>query len=150
MTNQPVQVGIFGHLAYNTGTYGVPVWTDIPIAHEVEIKADAGLVEANTRGNAPFKAFVRSLTDIEFSFKVVKDTSSTVYSMLQTAFLAGTAVDLVALNGPSTTGSGSEGFRAVCVLGEFSESQGDEGVIEVSVTAKPAYGLNGPTILGPL
>lgn len=130
------KVGLSCALYYNTGTFAVPVWTEIDNARDVTLSLEAGEADASTRGSGGWRETIQSLKDAGIEFEMADDNTDAAFIAIRTAFFNGTSIDALALDGDSGT-SGSQGLRIIAAVSAFSRNEPLEEVVTESITLKP-------------
>ncbi|GMV72850.1 MAG: hypothetical protein AMXMBFR77_26870 [Phycisphaerales bacterium] len=137
------KLGLDCKLYRNTGTWGSPTWAEVGNARDVTVNLERGEADLTTRANAGWRATVGTLKDASLEFEMVWDPGDAGFAAVRDAFLNGTVLDMVALDGGIAV-SGSQGLRAEFSILSFSRSEPLEEGVTVNVTAKPAYSENAP------
>lgn len=138
-----VVLGMNAKLYRNTGTYASPTWTEIDNVRDVTLSMETGEADVTTRAANGWRQSIATLKDAGLDFEMVWDSTDTGFTALKTAFLNGTNVEFLVLDGDSTT-SGNQGLRAEMSIMSFSRNEALEEALTVSVTAKPTKGDNAP------
>lgn len=136
-----MKLGRNGKLYYNAGSYGSPTWTEVTLARDVTTNLDAETADADHRGAGSFGADVVVKLTAGVDFELIWDTSNAVFLVLLNAFLAGSAVEFLVLDGAVGT-TGSRGVRASCNVTKFTRSEPLREIMKASVTIKPTYSAN--------
>jgi hypothetical protein len=124
-------------------------WDLVPNVRDVTLNLETGEADVTTRGNAGWRATVGTLKDASIEFEMVWDTEDENFSAFLSAFMSGTNVDLLVMDGDRGT-EGSQGLKATCRIISFSRNEPLEEAITVSVTAKPTYAAIPPQwVAGP-
>jgi len=129
------KVGLSCKLYRNTGTFGVPVWTEITIARDVTLNLESGEADASSRGSV-FKEYLQALKDASLEFDVLYDAADTNFTALREAFFNNTTLDMLALDGSSAT-TGNQGLRMVSIVTAFPRNEPLEETVTSAVTVKP-------------
>jgi len=130
------QVGLSCELNYNTGTFAVPVWSEIDLVRDVTLSLEAAEADASTRGSGGWRETIQSLKDAGLEFEMANDSADAAFTAIKDAFINGTSVDVLVLDGPVAT-TGSQGLRMISAVSAFSRSEPLEEVVTVSSTLKP-------------
>jgi hypothetical protein len=136
-------LGLDCKLYRNTGTYGVPVWSELKNVKDVKTDRKKATADASTRGTGKTRAKVGTLREFSVSFESVVDNADADYIFLEQCYDNDTVVDMLVLNGPYTT-PGVRGMRANLNVTDLSDSQPLENVETVSVTLEVAISANPP------
>lgn len=103
-------------LAYNSATVATPTWVDIDEIDGAAVSEMAReFVAMRRRANSQQKGLIGDFTPPTITFKYLQGMNETVFDALRTAFLAGTVMEFVAMDGDPDT-SGSEGWRMPMVI----------------------------------
>lgn len=122
--------GFKNALYVNTGTYAVPVWTEIDLARDVKFTKNKEQIDATSRQSARtgWKASIGGLKDWACEFESLipaeGETPNAGFAALVAAYNANTTVDILRVRGGLVTDAGATHYaqRVEChVLG------GDEG-----------------------
>lgn len=138
-----VKLGMEAKIYRNTGTHGTPTWTILSNVKDVTLNLEKGEADVTTRANNGWKATVGTLKDGSIEFEMVWDPADAGFTAIQTAYFAGTSIELLALDG-AYDATGSQGLRATMAITNFTRSEPLEEAITVKVTAKPTYSANAP------
>jgi hypothetical protein len=115
-------------LYINTGTYAVPVWSEIDLAKDVTAMDSVDKVDVTTRRTARFgyKANDYGLAELGWKFDVLVPAAgetNTAYAALETARKARATVDILQVEGGIITTDSLNATRAVC--GVFGGEKGE-------------------------
>lgn len=129
---------------YNTGSYGSPTWNEIINIKDLSMSLEKGKADVTTRGNTGWRANRGTLKDATVTWAMVHDTADADYIVMRNAWLNGTALDMLFLDGPIGT-VGSKGFRMTCEIFKFEQTENLEEAVMNNVEAGPTYSANPPT-----
>ena len=129
------KVGLSCKLYYNTGSYASPVWAEIDLARDVTLNLEASEADASSRAST-WREFLQALKDASIEFDMLYDAADTAWTAIMDAFLNGTAIEILALDGDSAT-TGTEGLRATCQVFNCSRNEPLEETVTNSVVIKP-------------
>jgi hypothetical protein len=138
-----MRLGLDAKAYRNTGTYNSPTWSEISTIKDVTLNLTSGEADVSTRGNAGWKATAKTLKDASIDFGMVWDPGNADFDALKDSYFDNTSIELLFLDGPVTT-AGSQGLRAMCSITQFTRNEPLEEALNVTCTAKPAYGENPP------
>lgn len=119
-------------------TGAAPDLVEITNVRDATINLETGEADTTTRGNSGWRSTEATLRDGSVEFEMVWDSSDAAFTAIKNAYFNATTIALAALTGDSAT-AGSEGLWADFSITNFSQTQGLEDAVVVSVTAKPAY-----------
>ena len=139
----PIKLGLDAKLYRNTGTYAVPVWSEITNVRDLTLSLEEGEADVTTRANGGWRATAGTLKDASVEFEMVWDSADTEFQAIRDAFLNDTTIEMLVLDDDVAT-PGSQGLRAEMRVASFSRSEELEEAIKVSVSLKPAYATNPP------
>jgi len=123
----------------NTGTIGVPVWSEVDEVGDVSIPDfSMGMAELKRRANNYTKNLATLMQSISFEFRMHFGLDSTNYDAIRANFLAGTAEEWAVMSGDITT-SGEEGLRVPVLVEQFPWDQALEEVSGHDVRLAIAY-----------
>lgn len=139
-----LNTGLFMKAYLNTGTYAIPVWT--------ELKQVGDIKHGDSRNQAKVKLreFQTELSlpgqrAIEVSFDLATNPGNTVYEAILDAYKASPPTPkefLLMYSGDAAT-TGSEGNRMHCEIAEFGADQPLEDMLANSVKLVPSARLQG-------
>ena len=130
------QVGLSCELSRNTGSYAVPVWSELDLARDVTVSLEAAEADASSRSSGGWRETIQSLKDASIEFEMVNDSADSGFTAVKNAFIDGTNLEVLALDGPVAT-TGSQGLRMTSAVSAFSRSEPLEETVTVSTTLKP-------------
>lgn len=131
-----IQLGLNCKLYH--GVAGATATTELTNVKDVTANVTCGEADATTRAANGWRVYVSTLFEGELTFEMNKLPSDTGYKAIRTAFIGKTPIALAALD------STGDGLDADFVITEFSENQGLEEAVTVSVTAKPTFATRAP------
>ena len=139
--------GYFCKLYRNTGTYGSPTWVEVLPTRDVKSNCVMNEIDASVRGGNGWQQNVPGLKNLTLEFNLLWDSTDASLTAISDAYFANppTTIEFLALSGPIGT-AGNKGIRAVCYVTNFSRNEGLEEAVTVDVTAKPAAGVNAPSV----
>jgi hypothetical protein len=129
------KVGLSCKLYRNTGTYAVPVWSEIDLARDVTLSLEVGEADASTRAST-WREFLQTLKEAGIEFELASDSSDTEFTAVKDAFFDNTAIEILALDGDEAV-AGSQGLRMTSIVSSFSRNEPLEETVTISVTIKP-------------
>lgn len=141
------RIGLECKLYRNTGTYETPVWSEIKNARDVTVPLTKGEADTSRRGST-WKTRKGTLKDASIDFQLIQDDGDAHFAALFQSYVAGTKVDILALNG-DIGDDNAEGLRATCEVFNFQDAQALEAAVVYDVSAKPtpAKKANGDPIV---
>lgn len=134
-----VKLGINAKLFYNAGTYGTPTWTEVTQIEDLMEDIKAQKSACNDRSSPINKSVVTSI-DLAWNGKI-KNDESTAFELLYEAILEKATVDILVLNGGSTT-NGVRGYRADVQVFDMSDPQGRNDSIYHNFLFEPTDSTN--------
>lgn len=140
------KLGMEGVLYRNTGTFGAPVWNDVPNVKDLSLTLDKADADVTTRGNAGWRAMRSTLKEASVEFQMVHDPDDVDYQALRDAWVDSTVIEFAVLDSAITV-SGASGVRASMDVKTFSRSENLEEAMMTSVTIRPTYATNAPMIV---
>ena len=138
-----MKLGLEGKAYYNSGSYGSPTWGEITVARDVTLNLDTETADARTRANLLWGADAVVKLAASVDMDILWEPTNAVFAALLTAFLAGTGVEILVLDGAVGT-SGSRGLRATMCIGKFTRGEPLNGVMVASVSFRPTVATNNP------
>lgn len=122
-------------LYYNSATYALPTWVEVPEAQDISFPFQTDQLEWLDRATE-FKQYVDGFTDIGFEFGLTYAAGNANHAALQAAAIARTEMDVCLMDQPVAT-SGADGFRMFALVSGFDTSLPIADKTEVSVVLKP-------------
>lgn len=132
-----------GYASYgyrNTGTFGTPTWDEVGMVGDAALDLSFDMDDATVRGDG-VKAEEPTLLGIEVSGRIRSDENSTDYTAFETAFYTRALLDIMWLDGSSST-NGARGVRFEGKLGKWSEDQALGKVLFRDFSLKPCVSEN--------
>jgi hypothetical protein len=142
MSSTTIKLGRNASINRNTGSYGAPVWVLVDNVRNCKVPAKKKTDDASIRAQAPYALIAGTMIDFGLNFNMNEDPSDTSWTALQGSFLNFTAIELLVLNGPNS--SGSQGWRASFEVTDFSDGQDIDKVQTTDVECKPTISANKP------
>lgn len=112
-------------------------WDEVPNIKDLEISLETQEADVTTRANSGWSQTLASLKDGSIEFEMIWDTADTDFEAIRTAWLNGTELAFMALDGDEGT-SGSQGLASNFTVTSFSRSEPLAEALTVSVTLKPS------------
>ena len=109
--------------------------TEMSNVKDVTVNLEAGEADVTTRGNSGWRAKAPTLRECSIEFEMVWKPGDVGFEAVKTAYLAGTSLELAALDGGKAV-SGSQGPKGSFSITAFSRKEALEEAITASVTAK--------------
>lgn len=132
--------GYIGQSAFeyiNTGTYALPVWTQIKRLEDVDMPDERSVGEIKTKESDDVKVIPGPRTrSVAFKYRLKRGTDA-VFTALKTAYDGKTVIDYMALDQAATV-DGAKGIRGPFYVTKFSESRPYENAVEVDVELRVA------------
>ncbi len=135
-----VKRGYASKLYYNTASFGTPTWVECTLVGDAAVDLSYDEDDATTRGDG-VKASEPTLLGIEISGRMRSDENNTQMVAWETAFFTRAILDLMALDGGSTT-NGVRGVRYEGKLHKWSEDQALGKVLFRDFMHKPCASEN--------
>lgn len=130
-------------LYLNTGSYGSPTWSEVANISDLTLNRAWDEADVNTRESA-MKMGLKTLLDAAVTGKMkftIGDTNTT--TIMDALNSPTTALDIMALNGPSTT-TGMYGVRYPCQVTQGNEDQGLGVALFEDLKFMPTPSANAP------
>jgi hypothetical protein len=123
-----VELGYHSALYINTGTYAVPVWSELDLAKDVTNTDAVDKVDVTTRRTARigYKANEYGLSELGWKFDMLVPAAgetNAAYDAIEAARMAKDPVDILHTEGGIVTTDGLPATRAVC--GVFGGEKGE-------------------------
>lgn len=136
--------GIDAKLYRNTGTFGSPVWNEVPNCKDLGISLEAAEADVTTRESGGWEAVLSALKKATIDWKMVYDTTDADWTAFRDAFLNRTSIELLILDGAVGT-SGSQGLRVSVAVLNFGRTENLEEALITEVSVKPTRADNAPS-----
>lgn len=120
-------------LYYNTGTQQSPTWSAIDTVRDVNLTLSSNEVDDTSRTTQGWRSKLPGLREWGADFEMIYDTSNTPWAAIRDAYLAGTAVEILALDGDINV-DGKQGLRGTVFVTEFTRAEPLEDVVSNSTT----------------
>lgn len=131
----PVRLGRDAVFYLNTNTFSTPTWVAVPQFSDLTVTAEWDQAEASTR-ESKMKLQAKTLLGAEVGGKLKFDLTDTSIGTIMDALLSDSVVDVMVLNGGSTT-NGVRGFRFEGQVHAANEDQGLGVAIFEDLKIKP-------------
>ena len=136
------KIAIKAKLYRNTGTYGSPTWTELTCISDCSLEAAWDEGEASTR-ETRMKLALKTMLALGVTCKLrASDSGDAGYTAIIAASVADTQIDILILNGSSTSSSAT-GFRFTSQVFSANEDQGLGQVVFDEVKFKPTPNSDG-------
>jgi hypothetical protein len=142
MASVVIKLGKDAVILRNTNTYASPSWTAITNVTDVTLTMEKSEEDVSTRGSGGWDLSVFPSKSASVEFQMNHDPADTDWIALHASFISDTAIELLVLNGPNSTGS--QGLRATMQVGKFNKGQPLKGAQRDDVMAKPTVSANAP------
>lgn len=142
VTNKP---GKDAYAYANSGSFGTPVWNLEDNIKDCQLGDATELYKASIRAKRPFNVYIPTMRDLNPKFKIAWIPSDELCVALLAAATAGTAIDMIFLDGPIAT-SGSQGPRADWVVEGFPRTENLAEGMEIEISLKPGLTANTPVL----
>lgn len=113
-----LRIGMNCKFYRNTGTYGSPTWTVIPITKDLSLKLSKDKASIKTRGST-WEQTLPVHKKAPLDFKLLGDESDTNFDAVRDAYVADTLLDLAIADDVIAT-TGTRYFRADYYVYDFS------------------------------
>ena len=137
-------LGFNAKLYRNTGTYGTPIWNEVPNVGDLELSLEASEAATNVRSGAGFEQAVAGLIKAGINFTMIYDPADVDQTAMVTAFFARTSIEFAVMDQAIET-AGSQGLRAVCMITKMSRQEKLGEALMFDVTIRPTYSANAPS-----
>ena len=134
-------LGINSKLFYNSGNFATPTWLPLNNVRELTVTSTWDEGDASTRAS-PVKMAEPTQLNLEIGGQMQAD-ASVGYLLLQTDYFTRALVDVMALDGGSTTNT-VEGVRFEAKVFSWTEDQGPGNVNYRQFSVKPCASANPP------
>ncbi len=128
----------YRNTAVGASKYGTPTWTDLDHARDAAPNQAWDFADASIRATK-VKLSHPTQKNMECQIVMRCDDVDAGYLAMKGAAEAGTALDLLILDGPLTT-EGSRGFRAFFYVSESGQPQGIGDTLYSTFDLKPGFG----------
>jgi hypothetical protein len=138
-----VRLGFQGKTYRNTGTFGGPVWVEVPNIRDNTLTLEGTEADATTRAGGGYKQTMLALIDAGVEFDVLWDPADANFTAFRTAFFARSVVGMGIFDGDVTV-SGTQGLKADMNVLSFSRGEPLDGMMTAKVKIKPGPSANAP------
>jgi hypothetical protein len=135
-------LGITSELHINTGSYGSPTWDEADLIADASVNANWEEGDASTR-RTRVKETEPTQMNLEITGRIRVDSTDAAYQAIKEAFIEGSSMDVLILNGPIDV-NGSHGYRFDGKVFNMTEDQSLGSVIFREFTIKPCISVNVP------
>lgn len=125
-----LKVSYLSKLYRNTGSYGSPVWNEIPACKDIKYTYEDTQHEVTSKIGEGNKQFVATLRDLTVEFSMQYDPANDDYIALEDAAWNRTAIMFAVMDGPITT-PGSRGIRITAGIFNFGNNAPMDGTLVV-------------------
>ena len=132
-------LGIDGKIWRNVASYGSPTWTLVDNVKNLRLPLKRTESDLTRRASGKNRELAAVLMEAELNFEMVHDRTDPNYVAIRAAFIARTALDLAIADGPMDA-EGTEYFRALFAILDFSRNEELENVMDRTVVMKPTCG----------
>ena len=136
-----MRLGVKSKLYVNTGTYDAPTWAEVNLISDLNVNGSWEEDDSSTRA-ARVKTAEQTLISLELTGKIRKEILNTPFLIMRAAFNNASTLDFLILDG-SISITGSEGYRFVGSIFNWSEDQSLGKVIFKDFSVKPSVYLDG-------
>ena len=137
------KIGIKCVLYRNTGTNGSPSWSAVTVIADLTANTTWDKGPADSRSSR-IKKSVKTMLGLTFSGTMKKTPDDANYEAFMNAIIADSVLDLLILDGPSTT-NGVRGWRIDAQIFEGTEDQGmSVGALYEAISIEPTDSVNEP------
>ncbi len=139
-----ITTGLTSYAYYNTGTWGSPSWTLIPLAKDVKITNSLKSIPATSRDDTHDRVLPGRFTK-SATLSLLRNKTATVQAALRTNFAAKTKTIFAFADAPIAT-SLTKYTKMECYITNMSENEPEEGAVTVDVELMLAADtVNAPT-----
>lgn len=137
------QIGADCKLYRNTGTYGTPVWNDVPLVKDLTQTLEKGDADVSNRGSGGWRVRIGTLKDGKLQFNLIWEPGDVDFEAIRDAYLNNTLIDLAAMDGDIGT-EGVQGLRSEMSILSFTRTETLDGAVMADVSAAPGSVTNAP------
>lgn len=134
--------------AYNTGTYAIPVWVPMNGIRDLSVTLGKNMGTVTSRETDwELKGAGFKTASVSFGY-LHEPTTDTVFDALLDSYISDTPVDMIFLDGVSTT-TGNQGLRAHFIVSDMSQTQDMEEPLAFDFTVDVTRFDDGGTLRVP-
>lgn len=133
------KLGFEGTIGIRTGGSGA--YAPIDPATDVTINQERGEADVTSRGGNGWEQVLAGLKTGSIEFEVIWDKANTEVQLLRTSFEDGTPIEVAALDGLLSEGSG---WKFEGVVMQFGRNEQLREGMKCPIVIKPTYGNNPP------
>lgn len=138
--------GLNCKLYINTGTYAVPIWSEVDCVKDITVDLTPTEGDSSCR-KSKFQMTKTSLIGASISGNIIYEPADSNFILIRDSLFAetdaGKVLELAAMDGDITE-SGKQGLRASWVLTQFGREEPLGDAVTVPITFKPTNSDNEP------
>lgn len=138
------RLGLNAKTYRNTGSYSVPVWTEMKNIRDATLADSMAEADVTRRASGGFRETEPTLREISFDYDAVNVAGDAEVTAVLAAYAGRTAIDLAIMDGDITT-PGSNGVRARFKVFKRERAEELENAQMLAFTFKPCADANPPT-----
>lgn len=135
------KLGLEGKLYINTGSYGTPVWDEIPNVIDCDIALDKDEADMSNRSSGGWEMMLPTLKKGAVEFEMNYDPADADWVLLRDAYINNTLKEYAVADGAVAT-SGTQYLRLHAYVMKFGRSEKLREGMKTPVTLKPGYSSN--------
>lgn len=143
------KVGLEMKLYRNTGTFGVPVWSEVGCARAVSRNGAAAVADLSARKHGVFQVQRKAQVQLSWSVELLADEDDTEFAAWYAAYMgAGDQTFEVALMNGDIATSANKGIRCRVDITQFSQNEplADGVIANAEIVAAPFATGEGPQL----
>lgn len=127
----------------NTGTFGTPVWDDVPNVRDLTLNLEKGEADVTTRGSGGWRQKIGTLKEGSVEFEMVWEPGDADFEAFRDAWLDNELIDVAVMDGDIEE-AGRQGLHAVMEVLSFSRAESLEEGVMSSVKLSPGFSEDAP------
>lgn len=120
-------------LYFNAGSQLSPSWQELDTVRDVNLTLSSNEVDDTSRTTNGWRSKLAGLREWGADFEMIYDSANTGWQKVREAYFAGTAIEVLVLDG-SILVDGQQGVRGTVFVTEFSRAEPLEDVVSNSTT----------------
>lgn len=120
----------------NTGTYNSPTWNENDTVRGLAVSMSGDKFSARRRASGLYHQYAITGIDLSVSWQHIWDLSDQDMMAFHAAFLAGTELDLIFMDGSVASGA-RQGLRMLACFNKFDQGQGEDALLTADIEVCP-------------
>lgn len=135
------KLGLEGKLYVNTGTYGTPVWDEIPNIVDCDIALEADEADMSNRSSGGWEMILPSMKKATIEAEMIYDPADTDWVLIRDAWINRTLKEYAVADGAIAT-TGTQYLRLHAYVTKFGRKEPLREGMKSPITLRPGYSTN--------